>query len=66
MEDILYYVRNIQMADLLAFIWITIMICFTIVISILFDSFVESKPAGRKTVMGKLSRARTNNISKHL
>ena len=66
MEDLLYYVRNIQMADLLACIWITIMIFFTIVISVLFAKFIESKPAGRKTVMGKLSRARTTNISRHL
>ena len=66
MEDLLYYVRNIQMADLLAVIWITIMIFLTIVISILFDTLVASTPAGRKTVMGKLSGARTNNISRHL
>ena len=63
MEDLLDYVRNIQLADLLAFIWITIMIFFTIVISVLFDTFIESKPAGRKTVMGKLCKA---NISRHL
>ena len=51
-----------KMEDLLASIWITIMIFFTIVMSVLFDKFIESKPAGRKTVMGKLCRARTGNI----
>ena len=64
MEDLLSFVRNIQLSDLLTISWIIIMIVFTIGISVLFDAFIEIKPAGRKTVMGKLY-IKSDDIGKH-
>jgi hypothetical protein len=53
-EDLPVYWSSLKLPDLLAIIWIVIMVFFTIASNLLFVSFIESKPAGRKTVIGKI------------
>jgi hypothetical protein len=47
---------NFKMPDLQAFLCVLNMILFKIGISALFTSFIESKPSGRQTVIGKLEK----------
>ena len=54
LENLLTYWRSLTVGDLFYIIWIVIMMFFTNSISSLFENFVESKPAGRKTVLGKI------------
>ena len=53
LEGLLLHWRSLKLSEILAVIWIVLMVIFTISISLLFDNFIDSKPAGRKTVMGK-------------
>jgi hypothetical protein len=47
---------NFEMPDLQPLVCVLIMIFVTIGISALFTSFVESKPSGRQTVIGKFEQ----------
>ena len=47
---------NFKMPDLQAFVCVLSVGFVTIGISALFTSFIESKPSGRQTVIGKLEK----------
>jgi hypothetical protein len=53
-EDLPSYWRSLTMSDMLGILWIVFMVLVTIASNVLFDNFIESKPAGRKTVLGKI------------
>ena len=55
-EELTVYWKNLQLRDLLAILYSSILILLTLVSNIAFRSFVESKPDGRKTVIGKYSK----------
>jgi hypothetical protein len=51
-KDLLAYWSSLTLSDLLAAVWIMVMVLFTLLSNHLFASFIASKPAGRKTVIG--------------
>ena len=53
-EDMTAYLSNMNVFDLVTIMWIVIMVALTLAINIMFASFIQSKPSGRKTVIGKL------------
>ena len=55
-EDLPAYWMNLQLSELLAILYILLMMFVTIASNVLFASFIESKPAGRKTVIGNKDR----------
>jgi hypothetical protein len=57
LENLLTYWKSLELGDLFSIIWIVIMMFFTNSISGLFENFIESKPAGRKTVLGKIQKS---------
>ena len=46
------YWMNLQLQDFLAILFLLLMMFVTIICNVLFASFIASKPAGRKTVLG--------------
>ena len=63
-EDITAYWSNMNVFDMVTIIWIVIMVALTLAINIMFASFIQSKPSGRKTVIGKfISRKLTKLLS---
>jgi hypothetical protein len=52
-KDMLAYWSSLTLSDLLASVWIVVMVLFTLLSNHLFTSFIASKPAGRKTVIGE-------------
>ena len=48
--------ENFDMPDIQALVCVLIMVLVTIGISALFTSFIESKPSGRQTVIGKFEQ----------
>ena len=54
-EELTIYWENLQLLDLLAILHGAILMLLTLVSNIALRSFVESKPDGRKTVIGKYS-----------
>ena len=54
LRNLLTYWRSLELGDYLCIAWVVIMLFFNKSISGLFANFIESKPAGRKTVMGKI------------
>ena len=52
--DLPYYWSSLHIHDLLAVIGISVIIMFIIGINAFFGIFIDSKPAGRKTVIGKI------------
>ena len=55
-EDLPAYWMSLRLPDLFAVLHIFIMMLVIIVSNVLFASFIESKPAGRKTVIGNKDR----------
>jgi hypothetical protein len=56
-EDMTAYWSSMNVCDLVTIMWIVIMVALTLAINIMFAGFIQSKPSGRKTVIGKfLSR----------
>ena len=56
-EDMTAYWNYMNMFDLVTSMWIVSMVALTLAINMMIASFIESKPSGRKTVIGKfLSR----------
>jgi hypothetical protein len=53
MEEYISYWHNLKLQDLFGIIFLLIMVLVILASNMLFRSFVESKPAGRKTVLGK-------------
>ena len=52
--DLPAYWMSLQLPELLAILYILTMMFITIASNVLFASFIESKPAGRKTVLGNM------------
>ena len=53
MEEYIKYWKTLGLADLLGTLFLIFNIVATLSSNMLFNSFVESKPSGRKTVLGK-------------
>jgi hypothetical protein len=51
-EEYIIYWRNLKLLDLLGIIFIFSMVLVSIASSMVFSKFIESKPSGRKTVLG--------------
>ena len=54
LQDLPAYWSNLNHRELLAIPWIGLLVLFTITSNYLFVKFIESKPIGRKTVIGKI------------
>ena len=54
LEDLPAYWMNLKLPDLLAIIYIIIMVFVTLASNVIFASYLDSKPAGRKTVIGNI------------
>jgi hypothetical protein len=52
MEEYITYWKNLELTDLLNIILILCMVLVTIASNMVFRKFSESKPSGRKTVLG--------------
>ena len=50
-----HYWRSITLADLLTAVYLVVLVLFVIGCNHLFTNFVDSKPEGRKTVLGQLT-----------
>ena len=50
-----HYWRSITLADLLTVVYLVVLVLFVIGCNHLFTNFVNSKPEGRKTVLGQLT-----------
>ena len=53
-ENMFAYWRTLQLPEVLTLLFSLAMMFATIVSLMCFASFIESKPSGRKTVLGKL------------
>ena len=51
-DNLTAYMMNLQLPDLFAILYILVMVLVTLASNLLFISFVQSKPDGRKTVLG--------------
>ena len=53
LEDLPAYWMNLKLHDLLTIIYILFMMFVTLASNVIFANYLDSKPAGRKTVIGK-------------
>ena len=60
LEEFVKYWKTLGLADLLGTLILIFNIVATLSSNMLFNSFVESKPSGRKTVLGKAFRERSS------
>ena len=52
-EDMTAHWSNMNLFDLVTIMWIVSMVALSLAINMMLASFIESKPSGRKTVIGK-------------
>ena len=55
LENLRTHWNSLGIGDLFSVICVFIVMLITIVCNVLFTNFIESKPSGRKTVIGKIS-----------
>ena len=53
LTGLLSHFTSLSSADILTAVYLVLLISFVVVCNLLFESFVDSKPEGRKTVLGK-------------
>lgn len=58
LEEYTSHWKNLKLPDMLGILFILCVMLVTIASDILFKDFVQSKPPGRKTVLGKESNGR--------
>ena len=56
LRDLPYYWSTLQIHDFLAVIGISVIMLLIVGINAFFGIFIDSKPAGRKTVIGKIHK----------
>ena len=55
LTPLLSHWASLTIDDVLTAIYLVLLVVFVVTCNYLFESFVESKPEGRKTVLGQLS-----------
>ena len=55
LTPLLLHWASLTMGDVLTAIYLVLLVVFVVACNYLFESFVDSKPEGRKTVLGQLS-----------
>ena len=55
LTPLLLHWASLTNGDVLTAIYLVLLVVFVVACNYLFESFVESKPEGRKTVLGQLS-----------
>ena len=55
LTPLLLHWASLTIGDVLTAIYLVLLVVFVVGCNYLFESFVESKPEGRKTVLGQLS-----------
>ena len=53
LTGLLSHWTSLSTADILTAAYLVLLIVFVVVCNLLFESFVDSKPEGRKTVLGE-------------